>query len=61
VRENVVFGQPMDAALYHDVIRACALTDDLKTFPGTSAGRVRLLAVTVMSDRSRNSGLQRET
>jgi ABC-type multidrug transport system fused ATPase/permease subunit len=38
----------MDTALYHDVIRVCALTDDLKTFPGASAECVRLLVVTVM-------------
>jgi energy-coupling factor transporter ATP-binding protein EcfA2 len=34
VKENIVFGQPLDAALYRDVIRVCALTEDLRILPG---------------------------
>ncbi|ELR16068.1 ABC transporter, ATPbinding domain containing protein [Acanthamoeba castellanii str. Neff] len=33
VKENIVFGQPLDMALYRDVIRVCALTEDLRILP----------------------------
>jgi hypothetical protein len=34
VKDNIVFSQPFDAALYRDVIRVCALTEDLRILPG---------------------------
>ena len=34
VQENILFGKPLDHALYHKVIRACALQPDLDSFPG---------------------------
>lgn len=33
VRENILFGQPFDPALYATVIKACALEEDLKHMP----------------------------
>jgi hypothetical protein len=37
VRDNIVCGQPFDRELYDDVIRVCALTDDLRVLPGMPA------------------------
>lgn len=33
IRENILFGKPYDHNKYKSIIRACALTDDLNTFP----------------------------
>jgi ABC-type multidrug transport system fused ATPase/permease subunit len=33
VRDNITFGEPFDPDRYHQVIQACALSQDLKTFP----------------------------
>uniref|UniRef100_A0A2C9JFB3 Multidrug resistance-associated protein 5 n=1 Tax=Biomphalaria glabrata TaxID=6526 RepID=A0A2C9JFB3_BIOGL len=33
VRENIVFGQQFDPERYNKVLQACALTEDLKSFP----------------------------
>ena len=33
LQDNILFGKPLDKALYHRVIEACALTPDLKMLP----------------------------
>ena len=34
IRENILFGEPYDELKYTKVINACALTEDIKQFPG---------------------------
>jgi len=34
LRENVLFGKPLDSAVYDKIIDACALRPDLEEFPG---------------------------
>ncbi|KAJ3338789.1 hypothetical protein HDU91_001122, partial [Kappamyces sp. JEL0680] len=34
VRDNILFGEPFDAARYEEVIRGCALAKDFETFEG---------------------------
>lgn len=33
VRENILFGKPLDPVQYNKVIQACALTPDLEILP----------------------------
>jgi len=34
LRDNVLFGKPMNRAVYNKIIDACALRPDLEEFPG---------------------------
>ena len=34
LRDNILFGQPMDEARYNKVIGCCQLADDLRQLPG---------------------------
>ena len=40
VRENILFYLPYNEKLYHEVIRACQLERDLKTFPDKDLARI---------------------
>ena len=40
VRENILFYLPYNEKLYHEVIRACQLDRDLKTFPDKDLARI---------------------
>jgi ATP-binding cassette subfamily C (CFTR/MRP) protein 1 len=37
IKENILFGAPMNEPFYRQVIEACALTSDLNLFPGGDA------------------------
>ncbi|OQV12310.1 Multidrug resistance-associated protein 1 [Hypsibius exemplaris] len=53
VRDNILFGKPMDQALYQKVIRACALQPDFDSFPAAD--------LTEIGERGANlSGGQRQ-
>ncbi|KAG0556056.1 hypothetical protein KC19_11G022200 [Ceratodon purpureus] len=34
VRENILFGSPYDAERYHDIVKACALEEDIQSMQG---------------------------
>ena len=40
IRENILFYLPYNEKLYHEVIRACQLERDLKTFPDKDLARI---------------------
>lgn len=40
LRDNILFGRPMDATFYHQVIRSCQLLNDFNGFPNADMTEV---------------------
>uniref|UniRef100_H2ZZE6 ATP-binding cassette sub-family C member 10 n=1 Tax=Latimeria chalumnae TaxID=7897 RepID=H2ZZE6_LATCH len=59
VRENILFGKELNTRFYHDVIEACALTDDLSILPAGDQTEVGENGVTLSGGQKARIALAR--
>lgn len=59
VRDNIVCGQPFDRELYDDVIRVCALTDDLRVLPAGDSTEIGEKGVNLSGGQKQRISLAR--